>query len=624
MSEYLNDTDRSAEDTNSYRRPKSKHEILREIFGYESFRPNQEVVIDTLISGRSVLAVMPTGYGKSLCYQIPALINEGLTVVISPLIALMRDQVSALKLFGVSADTINSSSDQSANYTVWKRLKAGSLKLLYLSPEKLMTESMLDTLKQQQLTLIAVDEAHCISQWGPAFRPEYASLAKLRENFPKTPILATTATADEVTRKEILELMFAGNAAVHVQGFDRPNIKLSVAAKVGNSRQLLDFLTPHNGTSGIVYCLSRKKTEAIAKLLESWGIRTLTYHAGMNKEERDTNQNIFMTEPGVVMVATIAFGMGIDKSDIRFVLHADMPGSIEAYYQELGRAGRDGQPAEAHMLFGLEDVRMRRIFIDGEDAGEDRQRREHQRLNALIGYCESPTCRRRALLAYFGEMIDPCGNCDICLDPVELADGTEYARMALSAIYRTGQRYGAVHIVDVLRGNMTKRISGAGHHRLPTFGVGKEITSQEWRALIRQLVSSGIVIQDIAAYGGLRITQSGMDLLRGNSTFEYRRPVETSRGKKVQEVNKVPLSSHLSSDDRLLLDRLKALRLKLAKVRGVPAYVIFPDRSLEMMAQHRPATRGEFAQINGVGEVKMRDFADIFIAEITGKSGSSC
>ncbi len=605
-------------------RRKSKHEILSEIFGYDSFKPNQEAVIDTLSSGRNVLAVMPTGSGKSLCYQIPALMCEGLTVVISPLIALMRDQVSALKLAGVDADTINSSSDQTANYAVWKRLKAGSLKLLYLSPEKLMTETMLNTLKQQKLTLIAVDEAHCISQWGPAFRPEYSELAQLREMFPNTPILATTATADEVTRSDIMKLLFADNAEVHVQGFDRPNIKLSAAAKVGNRHQLLDFLSPHKGTSGIVYCLSRKKTETMATLLESWGFRALTYHAGMDKEERDRNQNIFMTDPGVVMVATIAFGMGIDKSDIRFVLHADMPGSIEAYYQEFGRAGRDGEPAEAHMLFGLDDIRMRRFFIDEEDVDEDRQRREHQRLNALIGYCESPTCRRRALLAYFGEKSEPCGNCDLCLDPVELADGTEYARMALSAIYRTRQIYGAVHIIDVLRGNKTKKVSGAGHDQLPTFGVGEAIAVQEWRALIRQLVSSGFLIQDISAYGGLKISDTGRDLLKGKSTFGYRRPAQLSRSSKIQEVNNFPQPAHLSSDDKLLLDRLKVLRLQLAKERGIPPFVIFHDRSLELMAQRRPTTRAEFAQINGVGAAKLREFADIFLAEISGRPENSC
>ncbi len=600
---------------------KGKRQILREIFGYDSFRPNQEAVIDTLISGRNALAVMPTGSGKSLCYQIPALMSDGLAIVVSPLIALMRDQASALKLAGVDADTINSSNEPAANRAVWERVNDGSLKLLYLSPEKLMTEPMLDALKRKTPVLIAIDEAHCISQWGPAFRPEYADLARLREIFPDIPMLATTATADEVTRKEIVRLLFAGNAEVHVQGFDRPNIKLSVDAKAGSKSQLLSFLESHKGSSGIVYCLSRKKTEATAALLESKGFRALTYHAGMDQDKRDCSQSIFMTEPGIVMVATIAFGMGIDKSDIRFVLHADMPGSIEAYYQEIGRAGRDGQPATAHMLFGLDDIRMRRVFIEDEDAGDDRKRREHQRLNALIGYCETPACRRRALLAYFGETIGPCGNCDVCLNQVELADGTEYARMALSAVYRTGQHYGAAHIIDVLRGNRTQKVAGAGHDRIPTFGVGKELGTQEWRALIRQLVSAGPLIQDIAAYGGLRISQSGRDLLRGAATFEYRRPQQLPhRRKKTQASERLSFSDQLTAEDTRLLERLKVLRLRLAKERSTPAYVIFTDRSLAMMAQRRPETHEEFAQISGVGQYKLRQFADIFLAEIAGET----
>ena len=406
----------------------AKYAVLRETFGFDSFRPGQEAVIDTLLAGRNVLAVMPTGAGKSLCYQVPALVRDGLAVVVSPLVALMRDQVSALTLAGVAADTINSANDREVNVEVWRRTQAGTLKLLYLSPERLMTEPMLAALAQLELSLVAVDEAHCISQWGPAFRPEYADLARLRELFPETPIAAMTATADEVTRSDIAAQLFAGDAETHVQGFDRPNIRLSVAAKSGGNRQLLDFLARHEGASGIVYCLSRKKTEAMTTVLNNHGIRALAYHAGMDKAVRDANQNAFMTDPGTVMVATIAFGMGIDKSDIRFVVHADMPASIEAYYQELGRAGRDGAPAEAHMLFGLDDIRMRRIFIDGEDTDADRKRREHQRLDALVGYCESPTCRRRALLTYFGEAIDACGNCDVCLDPIELADGTEFAQ----------------------------------------------------------------------------------------------------------------------------------------------------------------------------------------------------
>ena len=596
----------------------TKYAVLRETFGFDSFRSGQEAVIDTLLAGRNVLAVMPTGAGKSLCYQVPALVRDGLAVVVSPLVALMRDQVSALVLAGVAADTINSANDREANVEVWRRAKAGTLKLLYLSPERLMTEAMLAALAQLKLSLIAVDEAHCISQWGPAFRPEYANLARLHELFPETPIAAMTATADEVTRIDIVARLFAGDAETHVQGFDRPNIRLSVTAKAGGNRQLLDFLARHECASGIVYCLSRKKTEATTALLNDHDIRALTYHAGMDKALRDANQNAFMTDPGTVMVATIAFGMGIDKSDIRFVFHADMPASIEAYYQELGRAGRDGAPAEAHMLFGLDDIRMRRIFIDREDTDADRKRRELQRLDALVGYCESPTCRRRALLAYFGEAIEACGNCDVCLDPAELADGTEFAQMALSAVYRTGQRFGAAHIVDVLRGTETDKVAGAGHHRLPTFGVGAEIAKQEWRALLRQLVSAGFLVQDIAAYGGLRITEAGHGLLSGQSTFKYRRPVQAPRTRKVRDVTEAAAPTPPSVADQALLDRLKEQRLRLARERGVPAYVIFSDRSLEEMAQRRPTTHDAFAEINGVGAVKLREFADIFLAEIVG------
>ena len=596
--------------------PNSKHAVLRDTFGFDSFRPGQEKVIDTLLADRNVLAVLPTGAGKSLCYQIPALLRDGLAIVVSPLVALMHDQVSSLKLAGVAADTINSANDRATNIEIWQRALAGSLKLLYLSPERLMTETLLSALQQQKLSLIVVDEAHCISQWGPAFRPEYADLAHLHELFPKTPIAALTATADEITRTDIVAQLFAGNAETYVQGFDRPNIRLSVTAKEGGSRQLLDFLMRHEGASGIVYCLSRKKTEATTTLLKDRGIRALTYHAGMDKGQRDANQNAFMTEPGTIMVATIAFGMGIDKSDIRFVFHADMPASIEAYYQELGRAGRDGAPAEAHMLFGLDDIRMRRTFIDAEDTDADRKRREHQRLDALVGYCEAPTCRRRTLLKYFGETTDACGNCDVCINPVELTDGTEFAQMALSAVYRTGQRFGAAHIVDVLRGTETDKIANAGHHLLPTFGVGAAIKKQEWRALLRQLVSTGFLAQDIAAYGGLKITETGRILLRGQSTFEYRKPAQAPRPRKARGTTETSLQAPLSGTAQALLDRLKVLRLQLAKERGVPAYVIFPDRSLEEMARRRPATRDAFAEINGVGAVKLREFADRFLAEI--------
>ena len=452
--------------------PDAKRRVLKTVFGYDTFRPGQEAAMDHLLAGRSVLTVMPTGSGKSLCFQVPALVMGGLAVVVSPLVALMQDQVAALRLAGVAADTINASQDRDANVAAWRRATSGETRLLYLAPERLMTERMLAALTKLDIRLIAVDEAHCISQWGPAFRPEYEALIRLRDLFPHVPIAALTATADEVTRADILVRLFDGRAEQIVLGFDRPNIALTVEPKHDSTAQLLAFLARHRGESGIVYCLSRKKTEQTAATLVRNGIRALAYHAGMDKEQREANQNLFMTERGVVMVATIAFGMGIDKPDVRFVFHADLPGSVEAYYQEIGRAGRDGKPAEAHMLFGMGDIRMRRMFIDQEEAGEDRRRREHQRLGALIFYCEATTCRRQILLRYFGEDAGPCGNCDVCTAPGTLVDATPLAKLALEAVRQTGERYGATHIGNVLRGLEGEKIWTAEHNRLPIFGAG--------------------------------------------------------------------------------------------------------------------------------------------------------
>ena len=483
----------------------SKRQILKDVFGFDDFRPGQEAAVDALLAGRSVLAVMPTGSGKSLCYQVPALVLGGLTLVVSPLVALMQDQVSALRLAGVAADTINSSKERAENVAAWRRAAAGQTRLLYLAPERLMTEPMLAALAKLDVRLIAIDEAHCISQWGPAFRPEYEALSRLRKIFPKVPIAALTATADEATRADIAERLFEGHADTLVLGFDRPNIKLTVETKHDGKRQLLSFVKQRPGQSGIVYCLSRKKTGETAEFLAGNGIRALAYHAGMSKEQRDANQNSFMTEPYLVMVATIAFGMGIDKSDVRFVFHADLPGSLEAYYQEIGRAGRDGEPAEAHMLFGLGDIRMRRVFIEQEDSSDERKRREHRRLDALLGYCEAPCCRRQILLAYFGETAQPCGNCDTCLDPVALLDGTNDAREILAAIHRTGERYGAGHIVDLLQ-----------------VGAGAARKKEEWRSLIRQLVAAGFLNLEIGRFGGLSLLDKGHALLRGEASFGYR------------------------------------------------------------------------------------------------------
>ncbi len=595
--------------------PGAAHRVLREVFGFGAFRPGQEAVIEALLCGRHALTVMPTGSGKSLCFQVPALVMEGLTVVISPLIALMQDQVSALRLAGVAADAINSGNGRAENIAAWRRVAAGETRILYMAPERLMTERMLAALARLPVRLFAIDEAHCISQWGPAFRPEYEDLCRLRELFPGVPIAALTATADEITRIDIADKLFGGRVEQFVLGFDRPNIRLVVEMKRDWKRQLRDFVASHAGESGIVYCLSRRKTEETAAMLAADGVRALPYHAGMEKEDRDAHQNIFMTEPGVVVVATIAFGMGIDKADVRYVFHTDLPGSVEAYYQEIGRAGRDGAPAEAHMLYGLEDIRMRRQFIEDEDAGPERRRREHKRLDALLGYCEAPACRRVALLDYFGEEIGPCGNCDVCLDPSERVDGTEDAKKILSAAYRSGQRFGAAHLIDILRGTATDKIARFGHDRIPTFGVGAERGKNEWRSLIRQMVAVGFLEIDIGGYGGIGITDKGLGLLHGDGTFLYRKDTIVARAPaKARE--RAAAEPPMAGADAALLDALKALRLELARESGVPAYAVFPDRTLIDMVRQRPRTEAEFAAVNGVGAAKLKKFAGPFLAAI--------
>jgi ATP-dependent DNA helicase RecQ len=587
--------------------PHPKQRILKDVFGFDDFRPGQAAAMDALLTGRHVLAVMPTGAGKSLCYQVPALVLGGLTLVVSPLVALMQDQVAALRLAGVAADTINSSIDREENIAAWRRVMAGETRLLYLAPERLMTPRMLEALGRTDIRLIAVDEAHCISQWGPAFRPEYEQLSRLREIFPQAPIIALTATADEATRRDIAARLFAGKVETLVLGFDRPNIKLSVAPRDDGKRQLLDFVKGHAGRSGIVYCLSRKKTEETAAFLERSGVAALAYHAGMTKEARDTNQNRFMTEAGVVMVATIAFGMGIDKPDVAYVFHTDLPGNLEAYYQEIGRAGRDGRSAQAHMLFGAGDIRMRRMFIDNEEASDEHKRRAHGRLATLIGYCETPHCRRQLLLQYFGESAQACGNCDNCLDQAPMSDGTAEAQLILAAVLQSGERFGATHIVDILRGANVQKIKERGHDGLDCFGSGAARKKEDWVSLIRQMVAAGFLRPD--DHGGLGITERGEDLRRGASLFHFRAAVPRTK-------TRTDIAAAGEGDDPDLLAALKAVRLRLARERRVPAYVIFSDRTLIDMAARRPRDLDAFAEVNGVGAAKLKDFGTVFLGAI--------
>ncbi|WP_223478372.1 DNA helicase RecQ [Oricola indica] len=591
----------------------SKHAVLKDVFGFDTFRPGQEEIVNCLLEDRNVLAVMPTGAGKSLTYQVPALVKGGLTVVVSPLVALMQDQVAALKLAGVAAESINSAASRDDNVAIWRRVASGQVRILYMAPERLMTDRMIAALQKIGVTLFAIDEAHCISQWGASFRPEYDMLQNLRTAFPGVPIGAVTATADEATRRDIAEKLFAGNAAQFVAGFDRPNISLAVEPKANMKKQLLAFLDGRSQQSGIVYALSRKSSEELATFLCENGYRAVPYHAGLSSEQRAETQNLFMTESGVIVCATIAFGMGIDKPDVRFVFHADLPGSLDAYYQEIGRAGRDGDPADAHMVFGLQDITMRRRFIDDENGSDERLRREHKRLDALVAYCEAPTCRRQSLLSYFGEESEPCGNCDVCLNPVETVDGAEDARKILFAAQMTGERFGATHLVDLLLGKANEKAQAQGHTELSVFAAGRNHPRPVWQSLIRQLVGGGFLTLDVAGYGGLSIAPKGHALLNGEAEFRYRPDMIRSAKSK----SRASVAAEMDADvPQPLLQRLKARRTDLARERSVPAYVIFPDKTLIEMAKSQPADRRDFARLHGVGEAKLERFADAFLDEI--------
>ena len=591
-------------------------DILRTTFGFAGFRPGQAEIVDALLNGENVLAVMPTGSGKSLCYQLPALAGESLTVVVSPLIALMRDQVAALRLNGVAAGALNSATPAAEAAEIHRQLRAGHLRLLYVSPERLMREDVLDGLARYAPARFTIDEAHCISQWGHDFRPDYRRLAELPARFPQARFSAFTATADRITRQDIVERLFGGTARVFVAGFDRPNLQIGIAPRRSAGRQIDSLLSRHSGASGIVYTLSRRAAAETAARLANDGRTALPYHAGMDQAVRDRHQDRFLTEDGVVMVATIAFGMGIDKPDVRFVAHANIPSTVEAFYQEIGRAGRDGLPAETLMLYGMDDIRIRRLMIDESERPDEAKRVEHRRFEALLTLCETAGCRRQALLGYFGEASEPCGNCDRCLAPVETIDGTVIAQKALSAALRTGQRFGAGHLIDVLCGEATDKVLQHRHDRLPTFGVGADIGKPLWRSYLRQLVAADVLKIDIGGYGGLQLGGRGRAVLKGDESVALHG--EAARAAKTRK--RAAALSPPDDVDEALFARLKELRLEIANETGVPAYVVFHDRSLLDMAARRPQTLDALAGCHGVGVHKLERYGERFLAAIAGGS----
>jgi ATP-dependent DNA helicase RecQ len=588
--------------------------ILHTTFGYKSFREGQEAIINHVVAGGDALVLMPTGGGKSMCFQIPALAREGCGVVVSPLIALMQDQVDTLRELGVRAEMLNSSLDSATAARVEREFLDGALDLLYVAPERLLTPRFLDLLTRTRVALFAIDEAHCVSQWGHDFRPEYQELTVLHERFPSIPRIALTATADAPTRSEIVERLQLEGARQFVSSFDRPNIRYTIEEKQSSHPQLLQFLQEHRNEAGIVYRLSRKKVEDTADFLVQSGFDALPYHAGLDSATRTRNQDRFIREEGVIVVATIAFGMGIDKPNVRFVAHLDLPKSMEGYYQETGRAGRDGEPADAWMAFGMGDVVTLKQMVENSEAGEERKRLERQKLEALLGLCESATCRRQTLLGYFGERLaQPCGNCDNCLDPPQTYDGTLHAQMALSAVARTGQRFGVAHLTDVLTGKMTQKIAQFDHDRLPTFGVGKDMPDADWRRVFRQLAAMGYLAVDLEGFGGLKLTAASRAVLKGETAVTLRRAPEIKRLRKSAQERSRTRNAIAPVDD-MLWQALREKRLALSKELGVPPYVIFHDATLQEMLARRPATLDDMRGISGVGERKLAKFGEEFLS----------
>ncbi|MBM3908402.1 MAG: DNA helicase RecQ [Gemmatimonadetes bacterium] len=596
--------------------PADARTLLTTIFGYPAFRGQQAEVIEHVAAGGDALVLMPTGSGKSLCYQIPALMRPGVCVVVSPLIALMHDQVAALNELGVRAAYLNSTLSAAEAAAVERQVRAGELDLVYVAPERLLTDRCLQLLESSKLALFAIDEAHCVSQWGHDFRAEYLQLSVLHERFPSIPRIALTATADRQTRAEIIDKLQLGKARVFTASVDRPNIRYRVVEKLNARKQLLDFIrAEHSGESGIVYCLSRKKTEETAAFLEEHGITALPYHAGMSAAARTRAQQRFQREDGVVVVATIAFGMGIDKPDVRFVAHLDLPKSIEGYYQETGRAGRDGLPANAWMTYGLQDVVQLRQMIDGSEADEAYKKVQVTKLDAMLGFCETSDCRRMRLLAYFGESGSPCGNCDTCLTPPVTVDGTIPMQQLLSCVYRVGQRFGAMHVIDVLTGHDTEKVLHWRHHDLSTFGIGKDRSAHEWRAIIRQAIALGLIVVDHANYSALKLTAAARPVLKGEQRVPLREYRKAEKVKKTKPTS--TFVADLPAEAIPIFERLREWRRATAAEHGVPAYVIFHDATLHEIARIRPGTLAELGRISGVGAKKLEAYG----AEIVGMVG---
>ncbi|MNK12382.1 ATP-dependent DNA helicase RecQ [compost metagenome] len=595
------------------------HDLLSRIFGYDDFRGPQQAIVEHVAAGNDALVLMPTGGGKSLCYQVPSLLRDGTGIVISPLIALMQDQVEALRQLGVRAEYLNSTLDGDTAARVERELLAGDLDMLYVAPERLLTGRFLSLLARSRIALFAIDEAHCVSQWGHDFRPEYRQLTVLHERWPDVPRIALTATADPPTQREIAERLDLTGAQHFVSSFDRPNIRYTVVQKDNAKRQLLDFLKVHRGSAGIVYCMSRRKVEETAEFLCKEGLNALPYHAGLPAEVRAANQRRFLREDGIVMCATIAFGMGIDKPDVRFVAHTDLPKSMEGYYQETGRAGRDGEPAEAWLCYGLGDVVLLKQMIEQSEAGEERKSLERNKLDHLLGYCESMQCRRQVLLAGFGETYpQPCGNCDNCLVPPDAWDASVAAQKALSCVYRSGQRFGVGHLIDILRGGENDKIRQFGHSELSTYGIGKDLDARTWRSVFRQLVAASLLEVDSEAYGGLRLTDGSRDVLKGQRKVMMRRETPKAARERDRSGQRTGLS--VLPQDLALFNALRGLRAELAREQNVPAFVIFHDSTLRNIAEQRPTSVDALGRVGGIGGTKLARYGDRLV-EIVREEG---